>query len=451
MTARTIAVVGALALALGACQPDDPGPAASPEASPAASPESPSASPVRGGSVTFGVYGEPATLDPHSPLASDLTYALATPLYRSLYRLEPGGDPVPDLVASLEPSGDTATIRLVNARWSDGSQVTARDVVATIGRARQPSGLAEIDSVRPTGRRSLVVTGAVEDWPQTLARASYILPSNRRRVFSGPFVLRSRVPGLQVTLEANPTAEPRPLLDRITVQFTEGLDILVALLERGDLDAAWVPSSLNLVQRLDELGLAHIETLGWERVILDLEGSDLSLARKKALAGAVKRRAIETGFVREAGRISDTLVPEPGPGGSTGAFDEAFRSKGRGEGTTIQLGAPSGDELLELIQRLVQVQLDKAGFDVELINVEYRRYYGAWSLEDPIDVAIRRAAGAPGLAAMASARSLRRLPLFHVATLVATQDGLEGVEVSPTIEGPLWNAQEWYLVDGGGT
>ena len=431
------ALLLAVALVAGGCDgdgsPERPGPLAT----------SPSIS--RGGSVAFGVYGEPATLDPYSPLASDLTYALARPVYRSLYRFTPEGEAVPDLVRSLDTSGEVATIDLVRARWSDGRRITTRDVVATIRRARPPSGLASIENVSRRGPRRLVVTGDIVEWPELLARVSFVLPrGSYGDVYSGAFVLRSRVPGLQVVLEPNPVSSSQPYLDRIVVRFTEGLDFLVGLLRDGRLDAAWLPSTVNLSQRLAEVGLAYDEALGWERVYLDLSGADLTRRQLRQLAAAIDRSRIHQGFVRDDGRVADTLHPDPSQDGADGPYAGIFRGAADGGEGDIQLSASIGDELLELIQRLVQVQLDSAGFEVELVNVEARRFYGEWAVEDPIAGALRRAGGAPGWQ-MLRGPSRAALPLFHVTSVLSWREGVAGLRVNPTLEGPLWNAEAWHV------
>lgn len=428
----TVAVVAALSVG---CDPgSEPPPPGGTE------PTSPI---TRGGSATFGVYGEPATLDPHSALASDLTYALARPLFRSLYRFSPEGEALPDLVRTLEESGEVATIELVKARWSDGRPITSRDVAATIRRARPPSGLASIDSVSRRGPRRLVVTGEVVDWPELLARISFVTPAGGRDVYSGPFVLRSRVPGLQVLLEPNPASDTQPYLHRVTVRFTEGVDFLIGLLADGRLDAAWLPSSVNLDQRLAELGLSYESSLGWERIYLDLSGADLTEDETRELARALDRVQIERGFIRRDGGIANTIHPEPGDG-TEGPYAGIFRGASREASGQIQLSAPIGDELLELVQRLTQVQLDGAGFDVELVNVDARRFYGEWAVDDPIAAAVRRAAGAPGWQEPEDTDD--RLPLFHVKTVLAAGEQLGGLEVNPTLDGPMWNAELWHLV-----
>lgn len=446
MITRRLLVVCVLFALLGtSCDPSTSsgGPDESDAVSPGAAP-----TPTRGGTVVVGVFGEPATLDPYAPLASDLTYALARPVYRSLYRFDSTGSPVPDLVETLEVSGELATVTLAEVSWSDGTPVTSKDVEATIARARPPSGLTAVDSVRRSGPRRLVLSGSIQDWPETLARISYVLPSSGKKVFSGPFVVGGRTAGLQIVLEPNPSTDQVPYVDRVIVQFTEGLDLLLGLLDRARIDAAWLPSSVNLAQRLDEMGLSHQQSLGWERIVLDLSGSELSIEQRRVLAATLDRRAMEQGFVRTAGRIADTLSPQPGRGGAGGPFETLFRGHGKARGVPLQLSAPSGDELLELIQRLAQVQLDSNGFDVELINVDARTFYGDWTIEDPVDAALRRLGGAPGFVTGSGMRSLAVLPLFQVESVMAWGPGVGGIQVNPTIDGPFAHAQEWFVAEG---
>lgn len=441
MSKRSSAILLVAALLLFGCDPREPA-----GAPPDSSPE-PGASPATGGRLVVGVYGEPATFDPHSPLASDLTVALARPLYRSLYRFDSEGKPVPDLAARIRISGDLATVRLRQVAWSDGRQLTARDVVSSLRRA----GLDGVEEVRRQDRRTVLLAGRIDDWPALLARDSYVLPARGRAAYSGPFSLAGRIPGLQVVLRPNPGAEEPPLLDRLTIRFTEGVDMLLALLEAGDIDVAWLPSSVNIAARLDELGVEHDERLGWETVVLDLGDSDLTPAQRRAVAHAIDRARMAEAFVRDHGRVADTLAPDPTRDGASGPFEAVFRGGANVDDVALRLAAPSGDELLELIQRLGQVMLDSAGFDVELINVDARRFYGEWAVEAPVDVAVRRQVGLAAAADDGSdaARTLHRLPLFQVDTVVAWTSGAGGVTATAAPEGPLADAHRWHVLTPG--
>jgi hypothetical protein len=110
------------------------------------------------------------------------------------------------------------------------------------------------------------------------------------------------------------------------------------------------------------------------------------------------------------------------------------------------LSVPSGDELLELTQRVLQSQLSTAAGHVELVGIDPRTFYGAWQRHDPTDVALTRVPGAPGLrGGRAAYDNVTTLPLFQTETILAWRDGLVGLRADPTFDGPLWNAETWTV------
>ena len=431
-------------LAFGACtddaEPADPrGVALSPRG-----PETPR----RGGSAVFGVLGEPPTLDPYAWKATDLTYALVRPIYPSLYRFDPRGRPVPYLAESLEPTSEGVRVHLAELRWSDGTPITSRDVAASVRRARAPSGFARVRGVRASGPRTVVLSGRVDDWEFALATAAFVLPDGRSARpggrFGGPFVLAGQRPGLQVVYEPNPQwGDGAPNLERLKVQFVASVGFLLDLLERGDLDGAAVPSSVNLDDRLAARGIGHAEALGWESVYLDFRASGLGARERRALVGALDLGVLSEGIVRDDGRVARTLHPAPGPDGAGGPFADGGR--GSISGVPVLLTGPGGDELIGLTTRIIQRQLNSAGAAAEIAPAEPSAVYGG-GRGDPGGVKILRSAGVPGATdPRRAARSLDLYPLFHVESVVAFRGTLKAVEVNPSIEGPLWNAEQWWV------
>ena len=424
---------------------DSTGERASP--SPSRSGKAPS-DPVPGGTVVFGVFGEPPTLDPYARRATDLTFALVRPLYPSLFRFDPDGTPVGYLAESIEHTRGGVRVRLADFEWSDGSPITARDVVASVRRARLPSGFARVRRARAADRRTVLLRGGVDAWEAALATAAFVLPRGRAPRpggrFGGPFVLAGHRAGLQLVYEPNPRwTGTGPYLERVTVQFVSGLGFLLDLLERGDLDAAAPPSSVNLGDRLAARKIEHSEELGWESITLHFRSSGLDAAGRRAFAAAVDRKAMAEGIVRDDGRISDTLHPGPGPAGADGPFPRA--RGGSVDGRSVLLTGPGGDELLALIQRIIHRHLTDAGGAVELASAEPAAVYGG-GRGDPGGIKVLRSAGVPGASDPPNATGpLAAYPLFHVKTVVAYRPGLNGIEVNPSIEGPLWNAEQWWL------
>jgi hypothetical protein len=225
----------------------------------------------------------------------------------------------------------------------------------------------------------------------------------------------------------------------------QSLQVLLLLLGRGSIDAAAPPSSVNLDDRLNALGVHHSDALGWESVQLRFRGNALDGTERRSLAATIDREMLARGFVRDEGRSSTTLRPRPGSGGARGPWAHHY-PKGPRIDRSITLSVPSGDELLELTQRVLQSQLSTAAPDVELVGIDPQSFYGPWQRHDPTDVALTRVPGAPGLARGTNAYdSVTALPLFQTETVVAWRDGVVGLRADPTFDGPLWNAEAWSV------
>lgn len=407
-------VIVAAALAVAGCTP------------PSEAPSSPRADdPQRGGRIDIGIVGEPATLDPYAPNASDLTFALVRPVFPMPYRLLPDGTTEPDLAASLEVSGDRALLTLRRTTWSDGRAITARDVVASVKRAAPPSGFAATEArvLRP---RVVELRGDVEDWEATLARGAYVLPRGKLaagRISGGPFRFRRYDQGRKMTYTPNDKwhGDP-PLLDEIAVSFVQGTQLLIRLLEEGRLDAAAPPMSVNLDERLDEAGLAHTEALGTETIAIEAAPGRLSSDEWRALVAEIDVANLVRSFVRDDGT---RVVDERGRKGPLPA--------------EISIAAPEGDELLGLMQRAVQLDLQRSDVTSQLISGPLSTHYGAWRDDPPADLSlVRLAAGSPMLT------PARTLEIARIETILVWRAGIHGIVVNPTLDGPLWNAWEWW-------
>jgi hypothetical protein len=394
--------------------------------------------------------GSPATLDPYSEVASDLTYALVRPVYPSLYRLSPAGRPVPFLARRLDPIAGGARVFLRSMRWNDGSPVTSRDVVASIERAHAPSGFERVRRARALSRRVVRLEGAIRDWPRALATLSFVLPDGRARHRGGGLVGGSgwRVaryrPGLKVVYARNRNVAPesRPYLDRATVWFYETESVLLDALRGGDLDVAVPPSTINLDDRLEQMGVVVDDALGWESVWVDLHQT-LSRRERAGIVDAISRKDLEDNFVRDGGRIARTL--HPGPRGRGGPWRAGYGKRSQVP-DGVRLSIPSGDELLFLMQRAIQIELARRDVHLDLIAGSAADFYGPWRSESPADVALMRSAGAPGLRdPRRSFRKVTAFPITHVRTYLAWHPRVTGPEVNPTFDGPLWNLASWWL------
>lgn len=368
--------------------------------------------------------GEPATLDPYGPGASDLTYALVLPVFPMPYRMLPDGSIEPELAASLDVRGRTARLTLERRKWSNGKPITARDVVASIERATPPSGFAAIDAARVLGPRVVEMKADLTDWAKALARGAFVLPHGRLiggNVSGSSFRFADYDRGRSLTYEPNDDAIDPPLVDELKVSFVQSTDLLVRLLDEGKLDAAAVPMSVNLDDRLDELGISYEDPIGSERLVLSFNPDRVPSASARAVVGKIDALNLVESFVRDDG---DLLAPPDGTGGGVAPQQ-------------LSLAAPEGDELLTLIQRALQIDLHRSGIEVELITAPVSAIYGSWSLDAPADVLLVRALARVETGGL-------WWPLASVATTVAWRAGIHGIAANPSLEGPLWNASLWW-------
>ena len=256
------------------------------------------------------------------------------------------------------------------------------------------------------------------------------MPGGRfsRAVSGGPMSLGRHTRGLQ--LEYVPNAEwtgRKPALEKVTVQFINDLDIMLALLRKNRLDAAVPPMSVNLDDRLAALDLEVDEKLGSEFVGLRLGGPGMDTSLADRIVDALDVGLLAQSFARDDG----TMIPPVGK-----------EKRGPPAGpATVQLAAPEGDELLILMQEAIQLQLRRAGIDAELITTDVATFYGTWD-ENPVAGAglVR---GFTGRSAWRPSPGGRVVPLMRVETLLTWRTGLEGLEVNGTVEGPLWNVEGW--------
>jgi peptide/nickel transport system substrate-binding protein len=97
--------------------------------------------PTRGGTLTEGVIGTPRFVNPLLA-TSDADKDLSALIYSGLLKEDGSGNLVPDLAESYTISNDGLTYTFVlknNAKFQDGTKVTADDVVFTINKLQDPA------------------------------------------------------------------------------------------------------------------------------------------------------------------------------------------------------------------------------------------------------------------------------------------------------------------------
>jgi peptide/nickel transport system substrate-binding protein len=96
--------------------------------------------PVNGGSITEGIIGAPTLVNPVIA-ASDADKDLVALVYSGLMRKTPDGKFIPDLAESFTASPDGTIYTFIikkNAKFQDGSKVTADDIIFTVEKIQDP-------------------------------------------------------------------------------------------------------------------------------------------------------------------------------------------------------------------------------------------------------------------------------------------------------------------------
>ncbi len=334
----------------------------------------------------------------------------------------------PRLVRSYEisPDGKVVTLHLRDGvKWQDGAPLTAKDVVFTVGKVRDPktearsyigqfSDLVSVEALDPLTVRAVYskpYADVLDSWtlpivPEHLAgRDADLLTGEfaKHPVGCGPFRLVKAEPGRGIVLEANPSYwDGRPLLDRISFDVLPDERTSYQALLRGDLDLLGVtPDTFRAAESAAEASrfrrFIYYPMSAWY-VAWNQAGRDpvfgdprvrramvLALDREpfvKSVLGGLARPGALTYHPdspwtdpsirpwpydsEEAARLLDAAGWKAGP---TGA-----RSRG-GRPLAFTLTIPAGtQEVTDRIAAWIQQSLSKAGVAVEIRKLEWKTF-----------------------------------------------------------------------------
>ncbi len=363
----------------------------------------------------------PLTLDP--ALVRDVESAFVVQqLFRGLVRFDRALNPVPELAERIEigPDGRSYTVRLrADARFHDGSPITAMDVKYSLERACDPA-LADGDGralpawgflrdlvgaqARMLGRRSDVPGIAVVDErtlrlllvepsPTFLLRLALPVASVVKRdavergsdwwrqpVGSGPFRL-VRWTDEEIVLGRHPQYRPAPAYLR-EVRIRIGAAALSPLnqYERGQLDVAAVP--VWAVDRLTAPESPYRDQLiaqplfGGTYVFFNPGVPPLDdLVVRRALIQAFPREKVAGVTLQGKVPLAQGLIPEGMPGGPWGAavppFDpEQARRTLTGRSLRLEIASAGSDVAV----MLGQVWRRELGVEVEVLQYDWPDY-----------------------------------------------------------------------------
>lgn len=398
-TRRTVLTFGASAaavLALGR-----PGPALAE-----------SASPRKGGTLTFAAVGEPTTLAPLTD-SNTRTRNISTKVLEGLVRFDRDFKPEPVLATAWSTTADglrtTFTLRK-GVKWHDGKEFTSADVrfsLLTFKRVgpRARITLASVVDVetpdpytavvvlsRPTPYLLKALTGgetpilAAHTYPTENVVES---PNGVKPVGTGPFIVEEWRRGSHVVLKRNADYwGGEPLLDRVVVRFLGDSTAASNALETGEADLSFDVALYDL-DRLRANPQLAVETyadgyLNNAQIFeFNLDNPVLAnVAVRRALAHAIDRRFIVESVYYGTAQSAASTIPsvfkayndeEPftysfDPGKASRLLDEAGLKRGAdGARFSLRLTFLPGDPFKKTSEYL-RSAFAKVGVKVEILD-----------------------------------------------------------------------------------
>ncbi len=406
-----------------------------------------SAAPARqakGGQGTFVVVagGDPISFNPDYQADDNLFAGPAFNLYSMLVCLSQSYDVIPDLAKSWETSedGTQITFHLVdNAKWHDGTPVTAADVKWTYEKIVSTEGqpvkenLSALDHIEtPDDYTAVFVLKQPSAqfmgflaWYSTFVMPKHIYdgtdwssnPANQQPIGSGPFKFVEYVAGDHITLEANPDYFGEgPYMDRIVYRIIPdpGTVEQALLNDEVDHDAAGLvgADSIPSFQADDRFKVVnkvfpsvYYVTFNFGREVT----SDLKV--RQAIGMAIDRQVIVERGLSGAGDPVDTYytpaigwannadakAPAFDPEGAKALLDEAGYAL-QADGYRFKLTFPYfafGDAWRNTAQ-VIQQQLRDIGIDTELVELEVAAWTTRVSENDDYDISMLDGFFGPG-------------------------------------------------------
>lgn len=336
------------------------------------------------------------------PLAKQVQrYVLLTTLARYDSALVPR--PYLARAWSWSPDRKILTFRLhTTVRWHDGRRTTARDVVWTLGAARDSAtayprlnDFAAVAGASAPDDSTVVVrfTEPQRAFPDVLTDLAvlpaYLLdtvPSarlrqaawNERPVGNGPFRFVAHEPNRRWVFEANPDFPPAlggpPRLERFIVVVVDEPTTKLAALASGELDFAGIqPAHAAFVRRNPDLAVLDYPLIFPYGIVFNTRRPPFdNRSARLAVALAVDRPAIVDGYLYGFGAPAHGPIP-PGvvqhsPTPAPPAAPDSARALLGGRRVRFELlTVGSGEAALE---QMVQAQLATVGFEVSIRQLE---------------------------------------------------------------------------------
>jgi peptide/nickel transport system substrate-binding protein len=392
--------------------------------------------PKRGGTLNFARSVAPTQLDPANSIIAGDVYTLDK-IFEPLFITSPAGQLTPWLAQSYTSSADhlTWTFQLrPGVKFSDGSPLTAQDVVFSIKReaANSDGPLSFLDfAVKKLSAQgtSTVVAELSQPWAPFLSDisvfANAILPNNfggksesdffAHPVGTGPFLLGNMVADSNLTLTRNPNYwQPgKPYLDTVQLNYVADDNQRVLQLSGGQVDLIDSVPPANVASLKAKSGFTVEEYPAWQVDLLVLNEKLPQFADRhvrRAITYAINRPALVAatsfGTAKPGGSFfppslqyysADTPVLAYSLADAKAELAKSKYPKGFTTSLLISGGVQKWSEFAQIIQQqlaainiTVQIkQLDHAAFETTFQKLDYEMFidYAINDISDPDEMA----------------------------------------------------------------
>ena len=357
------------------------------------------------GVLTIGRREDSTTFDPIKT-AQNIDFWVFSNVYDVLVRVDKSGSKLePGLAESWAVSEDglTYTLKIRDAKFSDGSPLTAADAAFSLLRIRDDEGslwsdsYTVIDTAEATDDRTLVIKLKTPSAPflSTLAMPGASILSKagmeslgaeayaENPIASGAFTLKEWRRGDRVILAKNPNFWEA---DRVQLDGVEWISVpddntRMLNVQAGELDAAiFVPFSRVAELKKDANLIVHTDPSTREdHLLINHEKGALGKKEvRQALDMAIDKQAIIDTVTFGLGEVANSFVPK----GALYYYADNLRrpydpekakqmlADAGASDLTLNYVVRAGDEIVEQTVVLLQQQLAKAGVTVNIQKVD---------------------------------------------------------------------------------
>lgn len=370
--------------------------------------------PVSGGTLLFARNQEPASLNPMVGSADNGSIFTIMQMCDQLVEATGDPEPQPGLAERWDRSDDglTWTFHLRDAMFSDGTPVTADDVVFSLTRWADPAinidygGLASsVESVTKVDDSTVQITlnrpdGAILDnlamfvasiVPQAVIESIGDEGFAEAPVCSGPFMLKSWSRGQQLELVRNPHYwnAPQPYLDGVTFRFVADDNTRMLQLQQGEVHAAEeVPyAQIDRIDALDGVRVDSAPVFKWDAIWLNTTKPPLDdLNVRQALNYATPKQAILDTILAGRGDIANHIIARvkywdpnvPAYPYDVAKAKELMAASSAPDGFDLQMLIVAGDSTEQAMAQAIQAAWAEIGVNVTIEPVDIGTAFTRW-------------------------------------------------------------------------